>query len=284
MIQATMDTGVSSTFGVRIDRIACLPCNLITNVKPAFYITGTSIEQVVLVKNVEGCHGKLFAGRVLDEMMQQNKSLGMGCTDTQVLHTLADQLLEYIRTDARLANVPLIHCRQNWQNSWVGIVQHRYSMDRHFDGVPGGSPLLIFSAGLSCHLQVWPGSKPKDNSEPTECVLDSDDVLIFDGGLTYHAVQGLGCKSPFVGCPWLCGRRLSILVRQAPPQAMAQVFKICKHRGRTFQEVFNLDRGYCRWALGLTNVDSRGDVRDFIAFLKGLHGAGGLVATSLHGN
>jgi hypothetical protein len=97
----------------QITRIACLPHTLIATLQPTFEIVGPQTETVVIVRNVDGCHGRLLAGRILDELLKLNKPLHEGCTDTFVLHDLADQLLQHFRANRTLANISLFRQRQH---------------------------------------------------------------------------------------------------------------------------------------------------------------------------
>ena len=57
--------------------------------------------------------------------------------------------------------------------------------------------------------------------------------------------------------------------RSAPDAQRPGVVKAGKHRGKTFQEVYDTDRGYCAWAAGAAEPD--GPLDDFAKWLRALN-------------
>jgi len=227
---------------VRVE--SCLPADLVTNRSPPFDVVGTRSEPVIYLKNVDGCQGRLFAGRVLGalaaagmktpspkrgqrssitvEWHRNKRSPTPWRTGLRVLGDLAEQLLRYLsRDEGLLRDAPALRqLHRGWSDTEVLLSTPGCKLKRHRDIQPDGALLFIFCAGLSCRSLAWPGG------HLTERLLESGDVMILDGRRTEHAIAAvLEDTSPFSRCPWLGQRRLSALVRQPPlvPQAGARL-------------------------------------------------------------
>jgi len=214
------------------ERIFAVPCDILRRVAPLVDVCGTMQEPVIFVKNVDGCHGRLVAGRTMDDLIDlgheppapsrgqrgaisvewhwKRESRTPWRTGLRTLSDLAEQLLEYLRMDPELSRIPALRQRRAWNDAEVLVTTPGCSLGRHTDAQPANCLLVIFCAGLSCRSQAWPAGRF------VERVLESGDVMIFDGTRTAHAVpEVLRRKSGQPDCPWLAQRRLAVLVRQS---------------------------------------------------------------------
>lgn len=217
-----------------------LPADLVSRIAPLYDVCGSRDEPVIHIKDADGAQGRLLAGRVLEalaragrkppmprrggragvvaEVHGRKRSRTPWHTGLRVLHGFADQISALLRQDPELeAAVPALRelgsgQGRGWNDTEVLVSSPGYKLAQHQDAQPPGSLLLVFCAGLSGRSLAWPGGRR------SERMLESGDVLIFDGTATAHAVPDvLEHTSPFGDCPWLGKRRLAVLVRQAPP-------------------------------------------------------------------
>lgn len=217
-----------------------LPADLVSRIAPLYDVCGSREEPVIHIKDADGAQGRLLAGRVLEALARagqkpptsrrggragvvaeahgRKRSRTPWRTGLRVLHGFADQISALLRQDPELKTaVPALRelgSRQGrgWNDTEVLVSSPGYKLARHHDAQPPGSLLFVFCAGLSGRSLAWPGG------HRSERMLESGDVLIFDGTATAHAVPDvLEHTSPFGDCPWLGKRRLAVLVRQAPP-------------------------------------------------------------------
>lgn len=220
-----------------IARVPALPPGLLDRTAPSVESHGTSREPLVYLRNIDGCRGRLIAGRVLDaiatagmqapqprlgqrggivvEWHRKKRSQTPWRTGLRVLHGLADEVFAYLRRDPHLvAGMPALATSPGgrpWNDTEVLVTTPGCTLGQHRDAQPDGCLLLIFCVGLSCRSQAWPGGVF------TSRTLESGDVMVFDGRRTRHAVPAvLEGTSPFPTCPWLGRRRLAVLVRQQP--------------------------------------------------------------------
>jgi len=227
----------ASRLGDPIGQLTEVPHNLIRKVQPLLDFCGTRQEPIIYVKDVDGHRGRLVAELVRHALLKGGMEQPMPCrgerdgivaeihshrrsqtpwrTGLHVLRDVSNQLVEHLLDDPDICRY-LPALKQwpgpGWNDTEVLLSTPGCRLSPHHDAQPPGSLLLVYCVGLSALSQAWP------DGILHERILESGDVMIFDGKLTRHAVpRVLEGTSPFTTCPWLGHRRLAVLVRQRPP-------------------------------------------------------------------
>mmetsp|Transcript_37511 Transcript_37511/g.74441 ORF Transcript_37511/g.74441 Transcript_37511/m.74441 type:complete len:375 (+) Transcript_37511:41-1165(+) len=218
---------------LHVEQQPYLPQDLILQAQPLVHDHSAGQQTLLHIRNVDGCQGRLVAGRVLSAMLdafgydfRQSASRRRGKREgivadhkhplwhtnprLSVLQDLGDQLLAFLVANGHISSS---QARERpWNDSEVLVYNPGCVVRRHRDAQPPGSLLFVFCAGLAAQSEAWPGGSR------IESRLESGDCVVMDGTRTEHAVTKVFERSsPFTGDVWLGAKRLAVLVRQAPP-------------------------------------------------------------------
>mmetsp|Transcript_106908 Transcript_106908/g.297717 ORF Transcript_106908/g.297717 Transcript_106908/m.297717 type:complete len:328 (+) Transcript_106908:84-1067(+) len=192
---------------------------------------GTNDEPVFVVRNADGRRGAEIRDKIRNDFTRRGLSVptpgandkweswrapgapeGRSPVSADSLNTLADRILEQLRTDFRLVRLVTAPDRGYFSRN-VLVYSGGSGKNAHRDSEPAGSLVFVFCAGLSCRSSAWPGN------QQVTVQLDSGDCMIFDGRRTKHQVHKcIPGTSPFPHDDWLGSRRLATLNRQRPPR------------------------------------------------------------------
>lgn len=140
-----------------------------------------------------------------------------GCGDRVRLHTLEPMANFILSRFLRQMYSDVWHVMtpdRGYDSKDVNVYSAGGDKGWHQDAQPCGSLVFVFCAGLPCLSSVRLKS-----GETKQLMMESGSCMVFEGK-TWHTVHKcIAGQSPFGRTEWLADRRLSILVRQKPPQS-----------------------------------------------------------------
>lgn len=129
------------------------------------------------------------------------------------LYELSNQLLEAFRASSFGAAALLQDfgvSEQRWGNTELVVrAANDGPIKRHIDMGGKSHLLIILNVGLASQNVVWPHT-----GDEVSIILESGDVLAFDGLTEHAAPRILADTSPFSEHPWVGKNRLGVLVRE----------------------------------------------------------------------